>query len=91
MSQEHCEQFAEALTKPRYKKLSQQRFLADYNNHISSLCICTGAITFSISAKAFINFQETILKSICVLVTNCKQEHRKDLNCMCVENCVRRH
>lgn len=38
-----------------------------------------GGITFSRSAKAFINFQETILKSICMLVTNCKQEHRMDL------------
>lgn len=79
MSQEHCEPFAEVLTKPHYKKLSQQRFLADYNNHISSPCICKGGVTFSTSAKAFINCQETILKSICMLVTNCKQEHRKDL------------
>lgn len=79
MSQEHCEQFAEVLTKPRYKKLSQQRFLAGYDNHISSLCICKGGITFSRSVKAFINFQETILKSICMLVTNCKQEHRMNL------------
>lgn len=69
MSQEHCEQFAEALTKPHYKKLSQQRFSAGYNNHISFLCICKGwGITFSTSAKEFIDFQERTLKSICILL-----------------------
>lgn len=37
-------------------------------------------ITFSTGAKAFVNFQKTILKwRFCMLFTNCKQEHTKDL------------
>lgn len=80
MSQEHYEQFAEVLTKPHYRKLSQQRFSAGCNNHTFSLCIWKGGDYIQYSVKAFDNLQRTILKCrFCMLLINCKQEHIKDI------------